>query len=144
MLETLVDYNDRNNAYCLMGSFSNQSVKLWKKRKRKNVTPKLTPIMRLWILFIMSPPITTNTQGEISNVTNEKRISSEILTETIKGFNGLTIQSTINDSENYDSEEDDAESDPNSNPRVSTHTSNRKKIKSLILTLPMEILRTNY
>ena len=56
-------------------------------------------------------PVTTNTQGDIANVTNERQISSEILVKTIKGFNGLRIQSTINDYAYYDSEEDDAESD---------------------------------
>ena len=44
-------------------------------------------------------PVTTNTQGEIANVKNERQISSDILAETIKGFNELTLQSTINDSE---------------------------------------------
>ena len=48
--------------------------------------------------FYHQPPITTNAQGDIENVTNERRISSDILEETIKGFIGLTIQSTINDS----------------------------------------------
>ena len=37
-------------------------------------------------------PVTTNTQGDISNVINERRITSDILAETIKGFNGLTIK----------------------------------------------------
>ena len=36
-------------------------------------------------------PITTNTQGDIANVTNGRRIYLDILAETIKGFNGLTI-----------------------------------------------------
>ena len=58
--------------------------------------------------FFHQSPVTTNTQGEITNMTNERRISLEILAETIKGYNGLTIQSTINDSEYYDSDEDDA------------------------------------
>ena len=49
---------------------------------------------------------TTNTQREIANITNERRISTNILVEKIKGFNELTIQSTINDSAYYDSEED--------------------------------------
>ena len=42
------------------------------------------------------PPVTTNTQGEIENVTNKKQISSDIMAETIKGFIGLEIQSTTN------------------------------------------------
>ena len=64
----------------------------------------------------------TNTQGEIVNVKNERRISSYILVETIKRFNGLTIQSTINDYAYYNSEEDDTESDTNRDPKVANHT----------------------
>ena len=69
-------------------------------------------------------PVTTDTQGEMANMKNERPISSDILAETIKGFNGLTIQSTINDSAYYDSEEDDTESDPKSDSNVATHTTN--------------------
>ena len=39
------------------------------------------------------------------------------------------IQSTINDSEYYDSEENDAESNPKRNPKVANHTSDEKKRK---------------
>ena len=46
-------------------------------------------------------PVTTNTQGEIANVKNERRIYLGILAESIKGFNGLAFQSTINDYEYY-------------------------------------------
>ena len=53
----------------------------------------------------------------MANVTNEWQISSDILAETIKGFNGLTIKSTFNDSTYCNSEEDDAESDPKSDQR---------------------------
>ena len=62
--------------------------------------------------FFHQFPVTTNTQEDITNVTNERQISSNILAEMIKGFNGLKIQSTINYFLYYDSEEDDAESDP--------------------------------
>ena len=72
-------------------------------------------------------PVTTNTQRKIENVPNERRIFSNILSETIKLFKGLTIQSIINNSLYYHSEEDDAESDPNSDTKVATHTSDRKK-----------------
>ena len=60
-------------------------------------------------------------------MTNERRIVWDILEEKIKGFNELRIQSTINNSEYYNSEEDDAESDPNSNPKFANHTSDGKK-----------------
>ena len=53
-------------------------------------------------------PFTTNTQVKITNVPNQRQIPLDILAETIKGFKGLTLQSTINDSKYYNSEEDDA------------------------------------
>ena len=74
-------------------------------------------------------PVTTNTQGNIANVTNERRISSNILAETIKGFKLLTLDSTINDSEYYNSEEDGAERYPKSDQLVATCTSDGKKRK---------------
>ena len=77
--------------------------------------------------FCHQSPVTTNTQGEIANVTNDRRSSSDILVEMIKGFNIFTIQSTINDSAYYHSEEDDAESDLNSDQKLATHTSDGKK-----------------
>ena len=57
--------------------------------------------------FIQSP-VTINTPRRIANVPNERQISLDILAETIKGFKGLTLQSTINNSAYYHSEEDDA------------------------------------
>ena len=69
--------------------------------------------------------VITNTQIMNTNVTNERQISSDILEETIKGFKGLTLQSTINDSAYYNSDEDDAESDLKSDQLVSTHTSDK-------------------
>ena len=53
----------------------------------------------------------------------------DILEETIKGFNGLTLQSKINDSAYYNSDKDDAEIDPKSDQLVATNTSDRKKRK---------------
>ena len=52
-------------------------------------------------------PATKNAQGNIANVPNERRISSNILAETIKGFKGLTLQSTNNYSAYYHSEVND-------------------------------------
>ena len=71
----------------------------------------------------------TNSQEDIANVTIERYISLDITAETIKGFNGLALQSTINDFTYYNSEEDDAESYPNSDPKVATHISDGKKGK---------------
>ena len=46
-------------------------------------------------------PVMNNKQGKIANIPNERRISYNILVETIKGFKGLTLQSTINNSSYY-------------------------------------------
>ena len=68
-------------------------------------------------------PVTINTQRNNSNIANDRRISSDILAETIKGFKVLTHQSTIDDSAYYNSEEDVAKSNPKSDLLVDTHTS---------------------
>ena len=60
--------------------------------------------------FCLSP-VTTNIQRNIVNVPDERQISLDILVETITGFKGLTLHSTINDYEYCNSKEDDAESD---------------------------------
>ena len=74
-------------------------------------------------------PDTTNRQRKKTNITNERRIYSDILAETIKVFKRLALQSTINDSAYYNLDEDDAESDPKSDQLLATHTSDGKKIK---------------
>ena len=60
-------------------------------------------------------------QADIATVTSERRISP------INGFNELTIQSTINNSE-----EDDTEIDPNSELKVGTYTNNRNSLHELL------------
>ena len=67
-------------------------------------------------------PVTINTQRKNENVENERRISLGVLEETIKGFKGLTLQSTINDYAYYNSEEDVDGSDPKINSLVAIHT----------------------
>ena len=42
----------------------------------------------------VQPPVTTNAPREKKDVENERRIALEILTETIKGFNGQRIIQT--------------------------------------------------
>ena len=59
-------------------------------------------------------PFMNNTQTKIANFPNERRISSDILAETIKEFKGLKIQSTMNDSSCYHSYQNDAKSNPKS------------------------------
>ena len=84
-------------------------------------------------------PVTIHAQKKNANGTNERRIVSSILAETIKQFKGCTIQSTISDYAHSDSKEQvnairnseelvDAVSDPKSNPssdpKVATYTTN--------------------
>ena len=73
----------------------------------------------------IQPHFTTNAPREETDVANEMQISSDILTETIKLFIRLTLQSTINDSVDVHSKKNDQKS----NPLVSTHTSDRNKRK---------------
>ena len=68
-------------------------------------------------------PVITNAKKN-TNVTNDRRIASDILEETINGFKGLTLQSTINSSPYYNSDKDEAESDLKNDQLVATHTSN--------------------
>ena len=108
MLETLVDCNDCNNAPLSNDKLRQEASKVMAETKEEEHDSKRKANNVTMDTFCHQYPVTTNTQGEIENVTNEKRISSEILEETMKGFNGLTILSTINGSEYYNSEEDDA------------------------------------
>ena len=79
--------------------------------------------------FFNQYPLTINTQRKDANVKNKRRISSNILAEIIKEFNGSTIKSTFNYSACYDSEEDGAESDPKNDSLVAIHTSDGNKRK---------------
>ena len=62
----------------------------------------------------ISPP-----QRDIESVKSERRISLDMIAETINRFNELTIQPKINDLE-----ENDAENDPYSDQKVDTYTTN--------------------
>ena len=92
--------------------------------------------------FIQTP-ITTNTPREKTDVENERRISSDSLIETIKGFNKLTLDSTINNSAD-DPLKKIAKRDPKRDALVATHTSDVNERKLLILTLTKGIPHTNY
>ena len=72
--------------------------------------------------FIQSP-VTTNTPRKKTDVPNERRISSDILAETIKIFNILTLQSTTNNYADDYSDKNDAEIDPKRDQLVATQTS---------------------
>ena len=71
----------------------------------------------------------TNIPREKIDVPNKRQISSDSMTEKLKGFTRLTLQSTIRVSVDSHSEKSDAESDPKSNQAVDNHTRDRKKRK---------------
>ena len=66
----------------------------------------------------IQPPVTDNTPREKAEVENERLISSDSLTEKIKVFNKLTLDSTINDSADDYSNKNVAKSDPKGDPLV--------------------------
>ena len=74
-------------------------------------------------------PVTTNAPRQKTDIPNERRIYSDSLTETLKGFNILKLQETISDSAYDHSDKNDARSDPKINQVVATHTSDGKKRK---------------
>ena len=82
------------------------------------------------------PPVTTNTPREKIDIANERQISSDNLTEKIKGLNRLTLDSTINDYADDYSNKNVAESNPKSNPLVANYTSdgNERKITGTDIT----------
>ena len=102
-------------------------------------------------------PVAINAQKKDTNVSYERQLDLGILAETIKEFKRCTIQSTISDSTEYDSEKQvdaindsdeqvnaiknseelvDAGSDPtrnpSSNPKVATYTTNGKLRQNLL------------
>ena len=143
LLETMFEHNDCHNV-----TFSNEKLRQavskimaeteeeeWDaKRNTNNVTTD----------NFIQPPVTTNTPRKKTDVADERKISSDSLAETIKLFYILTLQSTINDSADYHSDKNNAKSHPKINQVVATHTSDGKERNLLILTLPKEILHTNY
>ena len=81
MLETMIEHNHRTKK------------PLSKEKLRQAMNTNNATIET----FIQSP-VTTNTPRNKIDVSIERSISSDSLTETLKGFNRLTLQSTIIDS----------------------------------------------
>ena len=127
MLDTLVDYNDLQNAPFLNKKLRQSISKVMAETKEKehNIIPDDNNVTM--DTFCQSP-ITTNTQRENADTifTSERIITSDILSETLKG---LTLYSTINESSYYNSDKDDAERYTKSDPLVDTHTGDGNKRK---------------
>ena len=124
LLQTMIEHNDRRKTL-----FSKEKL-----RKAINMIVSETEeeecnANNVTIDTFIQTPVTTNTPREKKDVTNERRISLDSLTETLKGFNRLTLQSTINDSAFDHSNKNVTKSEPKGDHLISTHTNDRKKIK---------------
>ena len=94
-----------------------------KERDAKRIANKVTTDT------FIQPLITTNAPREKTDITNERQISSDSLTETLKLFNRLTLQSTINNSAYDHSNKHVTKSNQKIDPLVDTNNSDRKKVK---------------
>ena len=107
MLETFVDYNDRHNAPLSNDNLwqAVSKVMAWTEEEGRNAN-------NITMDTFCQSPVTTNLQRKNANIPNERRIASDILSETLKEFKRFTLHSKINNSAYYNSDEDDAESAP--------------------------------
>ena len=123
MLETLVDYNDRNNAP-LSNENLQQAISTVVAETEAGKRNIILDANNVAMDTFCQSPITTNTQGENANavLTSERLNNLDALEETLKYLK-------INDAGYYNSDKNDAEGDPKSNPKLATHTNDRKKIK---------------
>ena len=128
VLDNLVNHNDRHNSPLSNEKLRQEVIEVIAETEEEERNAQNNANNVTMDTFCQSP-ITINTQRKNEKVSNERLISSDILAETIKGFQGLMIQSTIKDYSYYNSEENVAESDPKSYPLVTTHTSDRNKRK---------------
>ena len=134
-METLIDHNDRHNVP-LSNEKLRQGVSTVMAEKEEEECDTKCNANNLTMDTFIQSPATTNTPRNIANVPNERRISLDILAETIKVFKRLTLQSTINDSADYRP----GKMTPKAIQKVIkwyliTLVTERKE-KSLILTLP--------
>ena len=126
ILDTPVD-NDHHNAPLSNGNLRQAIIQVMEETEEEKCNIILDA-NNVTINNFCQSPVTTNKQRKNTNTifTSERRITLDILEETIKG---LTLDLTINDSVYYNSDKDDAEIDPKRDPKVATHTSDGKKIK---------------
>ena len=87
LLETVVDYNDHHNAPLSNEKLQQAISKFVSETEEEEQDVKHNANNVTMDNFSQSP-VTTNTQGKITNVPNERRIYSDILEETIKLFKG--------------------------------------------------------
>ena len=98
LVETLMDHNDCHNAP-LSNEKLRQAVSTVIVETEEEERDTKRNVNNVTMDTFIQSPVTTNTQRNKTDVPNERQISLDILAEMIKGFKGLTLQSTINNSE---------------------------------------------
>ena len=96
MLETLVDHNDGYNA-----PLSNEKLRHAFSKVMAETKEEERNTNNVIMDNFCQSPITTNTQRKNAKIPNKRRIASDILEETLKGFKILRLHSTTNNSEYY-------------------------------------------
>ena len=91
ILQTLFSYND-----CKNSPFSNKNIvqavsRVMAETEEEERDARYNAKILTMGKFFRRSPVTNNTQGDIVNETSERWISSDILAETINGFNEFTI-----------------------------------------------------
>ena len=102
LVETLIEHNDCHNVPLSNENIRQSGSKVMSETEEEERDAEHNANNVTMDTFYESP-LTTNTLRKIENVPIERRTSSDILEETIKGLKGLTLQSTINDSAYYNS-----------------------------------------
>ena len=106
-METLIGHNDHHNVPLSYEKLLQAVSKIMAETEEEERDTKIN-VNNVTMDNFSQFPVTTNTQRKIVNVPNDRQIYLGILTERIKIFKGLTIQSIINHSAYYNSDEDDA------------------------------------
>ena len=87
LVETLIDHNDRQNVQFSNKKLRQEFSKFMAETEDSKCDAKCNAKNETMDTFCHHYAVTTNTQGEIANMTNERRILSEILAKWIKVFN---------------------------------------------------------
>ena len=111
LVETLIDHNDSHNV-TLSNKKLRQAVSIVMEKMEEEAPDAERNANNVTMDNLIQFPVMINTPRKKAKFPNERQIYSDILAETIKGFKGLTLETTINDSAYYHSDKNDAESNP--------------------------------
>ena len=102
ILDSLIDHNYRHGTPFSSENLQEAGIRVMEEAEEGENDSKLN-VNNINMDTLYQSPVTINTQRKDKNVTNEKRIASGVHAETMKNFNGFTIQSTISNSTHSDS-----------------------------------------